>query len=187
LFCGTTFLSIYTVLHAKWHGGSLPGYNNVKTMQAQNNDPDKEAFSTAPHDEEAYAHVPMNDRDADRRGDADRRDDRRDDAYGGSASHGGYAGGSQSGYGDGGQERYGTGSSRRDNPFESRHDDPFESRHDNPFESRHDNPFESDAEYHAPSQTGGRYHPPAAQDDYEDHHGPAQFPAGNYDRVARSG
>lgn len=60
-FCVTTFLSIYTLMYYKWNN-RLPGYDNLHARN-QNIDPDKAAFSLAPHDEEAYAPVNMNDRD----------------------------------------------------------------------------------------------------------------------------
>lgn len=42
--------------------GSLPGYDNRK-IGGENIDPDKAAFSMAPHDEEAYERVNMDDHD----------------------------------------------------------------------------------------------------------------------------
>ncbi|CCC13308.1 hypothetical protein SMACR_06599 [Sordaria macrospora] len=60
-FCVTTFLSIYTLMYYKWNN-RLPGYDNLHARN-QNIDPDKAAFSLAPHDEEAYAPVNVNDRD----------------------------------------------------------------------------------------------------------------------------
>lgn len=61
LFGGTTFLSGYTLQYYKFHG-TLPGYDS-RQIGGDNIDPDKAAFSMAPHDEEAYERVNMNDHD----------------------------------------------------------------------------------------------------------------------------
>lgn len=46
--------------------GSLPGYSNRKIRSGSNEiDPDKEAFSMAPHGDEAYERVHMDDHDHD--------------------------------------------------------------------------------------------------------------------------
>ncbi len=46
--------------------GSLPGYSNRKIRGGSNDiDPDKEAFSMAPHGDEAYERVHMDDHDHD--------------------------------------------------------------------------------------------------------------------------
>lgn len=54
--------------------GALPGYDNRKIRSgddaAANIDPDKAAFSMAPHDEEAYERVHMHDHDGEHGGDA---------------------------------------------------------------------------------------------------------------------
>ncbi|KAF5131006.1 uncharacterized protein G6M90_00g062450 [Metarhizium brunneum] len=61
LFGATTFVSGYTLTYWKFHG-SLPGYDNRKLRGGDSNiDPDKAAFSMAPHDEEAYERVNMDD------------------------------------------------------------------------------------------------------------------------------
>ena len=64
LFCVTTFLSIYTLKYYKWNN-RLPGYESFQGTGQQNIDPDKAAFSMAPHDEEAYAPVHAADHDDD--------------------------------------------------------------------------------------------------------------------------
>jgi hypothetical protein len=74
-FCGSTFLSIYTLKYYQFNG-TLPGYDKQR-IKNDNIDPDKAAFSMAPHDEEAYAHVPGDDRH-----DGPGHDDH-DDGYGG--------------------------------------------------------------------------------------------------------
>ncbi|KAG6008037.1 hypothetical protein E4U21_005050 [Claviceps maximensis] len=59
LFAASTFISAYTLTYWKFHG-SLPGYGSRKLRTGDNNiDPDKAAFSMAPHDEEAYERVNM--------------------------------------------------------------------------------------------------------------------------------
>lgn len=63
LFGGSTFMSAYTLTYWRFHG-HLPGYDNRKLRGGDNNiDPDKAAFSMAPHDEEAYERVNMDDND----------------------------------------------------------------------------------------------------------------------------
>lgn len=63
LFGATAFISAFTLTYWKFHG-SLPGYDNRKLRSGDNNiDPDKAAFSMAPHDEEAYERVNMDDHD----------------------------------------------------------------------------------------------------------------------------
>jgi len=96
---GTTFLSVWTLKY--WQlNGSLPGYERTQ-ITSQNIDPDKAAFSTAPHDEEAYVAVQMNDHDHDH----DHGHGHYDDAYGGH-----------------GADPYGAGpAARHDNPFDDHH------------------------------------------------------------------
>jgi hypothetical protein len=63
LFGATTFVSAYTLTYWKFHG-SLPGYDNRKIRGGDSNiDPDKAAFSMAPHDEEAYERVNVDDQE----------------------------------------------------------------------------------------------------------------------------
>lgn len=133
--------------YAGFHG-NLPGYDNRKIRGGENNiDPDKAAFSMAPHDEEAYERVNMDDNEA-----------------------------SGSGYGNyGGENRYGEA-----NPYSADDDDP--SRYGalpprNPL-------FDSETEYHGGGITpppSMPYSNPSGPSPYDDE--PAQFPAGNYDRV----
>ncbi|KAH8882784.1 hypothetical protein GQ53DRAFT_700276 [Thozetella sp. PMI_491] len=167
LFAGTTFLSIYSLKYYEWNN-RLPGYDRG-SAEVQNIDPDKAAFSMAPHDEEAYAPVSGQDHEE------------HDTSYGG-AGLDPYAGpsgsqvsdpyatvhstNSQASYGANSQASYGA--NNQENPF------------------RQDNPFDGEPEYHGShygSQVGG-YAQPTAQDDYDDHR-PAQFPAANYDRTVR--
>ncbi|OAQ95766.1 hypothetical protein LLEC1_00379 [Akanthomyces lecanii] len=58
LFGCSTFISGYTMTYYNFHG-SLPGYSNRKIRSGSNDiDPDKEAFSMAPHGDEAYERDP---------------------------------------------------------------------------------------------------------------------------------
>jgi len=160
LFCVTTFISIYTVKYHQWHN-RLPGYDKL-ALNSQNIDPDKAAFSTAPHDEEAYAPVHMDDHDNDATRPAHSE---YSDPYGAPsqvsdlyAGAGGVAG-SQVSYGG------------VQNPFQQQQ-----------------NPFDDDTEYRRPSpgaSAAGRYNPPTAHDEIEDDSRPVAFPNANYDRITR--
>lgn len=56
-WAGTTFLSAYTLQYYQFNG-TLPGYDKIASRKNhQNIDPDKAAFSMAPHDEESYAPI----------------------------------------------------------------------------------------------------------------------------------
>ncbi|KAF5004489.1 hypothetical protein FDECE_9020 [Fusarium decemcellulare] len=59
LFAATTFVSAYTLNYYNNHN-ILPGYDN-RQIRSDNIDPDKAAFSMAPHDDEAYERVNMDD------------------------------------------------------------------------------------------------------------------------------
>lgn len=162
-FCITTFLSIWTLKYYQWNN-RLPGYDNGPKSGDDNIDPDKAAFSLAPHDEETYAPVNMNDHDQD----SDRHDvdtsyggPRSDysDPYGGAASTvGGPAGGSTvSGY--------------QDNPFRQQTPNPF------------DDTYSQSGRL---SAAGQRYNAPSAADDYDDDRtAPVTFPQANYDHLHR--
>lgn len=177
LFGGTTFLSIHTLKHYQFHG-SLPGYDRQKIRGSGDNsiDPDKAAFSMAPHDEEAaYGNVPMDDRDdgygsGARRHSMDHDDDRR------------YGSNSPNRYGSTSPGRYGA---TVDRPAAGPYDDD-PNRYGSLPPRREDAVFDADTEYRRPS--GGapqtHYAPPTAQDDYDDER-PAAFPAANYDRLPR--
>ncbi|KAK4143724.1 uncharacterized protein C8A04DRAFT_37148 [Dichotomopilus funicola] len=171
-FCATTFLSIWTLKYYQWNN-RLPGYDRAQ-IGSQNIDPDKAAFSLAPHDEESYAPVNINDHDHDH--DNDHHDDtshygggRSDysDPYGGSGLNpaasqvGGPAGGST------------VGSSYQDNPF--RQPQLGSGLGGDPFDNH-------ETEYHSGSMSSvGRYATPSAADGFED----ARFPHADYDRIGR--
>ena len=132
-------------------------------MRPQNIDPDKAAFSMAPHDEEAYAPVHMNDHDND-------HDVNAPDVHG---YDNGYGRPSNTTYSDS-QDPYSHGAQQ--DPFAS---DPYR------VSARPgENPFDDNAGYHSQTGGGSAYNPPTAQDAYDDDR-PAQFPAGNYDRAVR--
>ncbi|KAH8663994.1 hypothetical protein BX600DRAFT_381072 [Xylariales sp. PMI_506] len=61
-WAASTVISGYTLRYYKFQG-SLPGYDKVGSRSGQNIDPDKAAFSMAPHDEEAYAPIHGDDHD----------------------------------------------------------------------------------------------------------------------------
>lgn len=64
LFALTTLISGYTLQFWKFHG-NLPGYDNRQIRGGESAiDPDKAAFSMAPHDDEAYERVNMDDNEA---------------------------------------------------------------------------------------------------------------------------
>ncbi|OLN85020.1 hypothetical protein CCHL11_03915 [Colletotrichum chlorophyti] len=137
LFGVSTFVSLYTLKHYQFHG-SLPGYDKQK-IGSDNIDPDKAAFSMAPHDEEAYAPVQM--------------DDHNDDnlnTYGGSSAAGGYNDnryGGSSAYGpeDDDPNRYGSLPSRQNAAM-----------------------FDSDTEYHSQHPTATPAVQPYAAPAYDD-------------------
>ncbi|KAK3904402.1 hypothetical protein C8A05DRAFT_42508 [Staphylotrichum tortipilum] len=174
-FCVTTFFSIWTLKYYQWNN-RLPGYDRAQ-LGSQNIDPDKAAFSLAPHDEESYAPVNMNDHDHD-----DHDNDAATSHYGGAAST---YGGGRSDYSDpytnvGAGSTVGGGSTvssaYQDNPFRR------QERQDGA------NPFDSDTEYHSGS-VGGRYGTQTAVsagvagagEAYDD----ARFPHANYERIER--
>lgn len=142
--------------------GTLPGYEHMG-VKNQNIDPDKAAFSTAPHDDDAYAPVGMHDHDNEPEFNAT--------PYGGAGSS------------------YGGGGSAYSNAPHDPHDpDAYNMRPVGGGSPAHENPFDDSTAYQG---AGGRlpsgssshvYAPPAAHDDYDDDR-PAQFPAADYGRI----
>ncbi|KAK4041661.1 hypothetical protein C8A01DRAFT_14640 [Parachaetomium inaequale] len=167
LFFGvTTFFSIWTLKYYQWNN-RLPGYDRAQ-LNSQNIDPDKAAFSMAPHDEEAYAPVNVNDHE---------HDDHLDGShYGGGAGASVVGGGARSDYSD----PYGAGTASHVGGAST-----VSSYHDNPFRQQEANPFDShETEYSSASMSaagGGRYAAPTAMDGFED----ARFPHADYDRITR--
>ncbi|KAI1117299.1 hypothetical protein F5Y14DRAFT_448232 [Nemania sp. NC0429] len=154
----STLISAFT-LHYYQQNGDLPGYEKIGS--GQNIDPDKAAFSMAPHDEEAYAPVNMDDHHDDAHDDhASRPYD--PDSYG---SHPIYE--AETSY----QPHHTSSPAPHDNPFDNTYRTHSTSPHPSPF----------DDPYSAPSG-GSKLYVPPANDDYDDGR-PVQFPSGNYDRT----
>jgi hypothetical protein len=154
-------ISFFTYHHWKLDG-YLPGYDHRKLPNSNNIDPDKAAFSMAPHDEEAYAPVNMDERDP------GRNDDYASGAYGG-APYGSNVGGRTDPYDD----------------DETRYDGSNVGSMGGRHSARPSALFETDTSYaspHHPSSSVGGYGTPTP-DPYEQQTGPVKFPAGNYDRV----
>ncbi|KAI0434694.1 hypothetical protein F5Y09DRAFT_215737 [Xylaria sp. FL1042] len=154
----STLVSTYTLRYYQ-QNGDLPGYDKMDTHQ--NIDPDKAAFSMAPHDEEAYAPINMD----------DHHDDAHDDHH--SQPYDPDSFGSRPVY-------------EAETSYQPHHTS-SPAPHDNPFDnsyrtqgstSPHPDPFSNQYATHSGSQI---YAPPAA-DDYDDGR-PVQFPSANYDRT----
>ncbi|KAF4982373.1 hypothetical protein FZEAL_1992 [Fusarium zealandicum] len=153
LFAGSSFVSAYTLKYYTFHG-NLPGYDNRQIRSGDNIDPDKAAFSMAPHDDEAYERVNMDDNEP------------TGNPYGGGYNNSSYN--STSRYGEA-------------NPYGA--DDDDGSRYGS-MPPRNNTLFENDTEYHsggAPPSMPANYANPPAGLGYEDQ--PAQFPTGNYNRT----
>lgn len=167
---GSTAISVYTLRHYRFHG-ELPGYDK-RPIANDNIDPDKAAFSMAPHDDDAYAPVQMD----------DNPEHHTDISYGGSAS-GTF---SDNPYQPSG--RYGSPDDDDPNRYGS-------------LPSRHSPMFNPETEYgreatpamtsaRQPSPYGGGassspYAPPPATDDVVDDGGPVHFPPADYSRTLR--
>ena len=169
--CATTFLSIWTVKYWQFNN-RLPGYDRGQAT-AHNIDPDKAAFSTAPHGDDAYERVDMDDHDDHRAGRYDA------DPYGAPSTV---------------SDPYGPGPSSTvgGSQVGSYVSTSYTGAQENPF--RQDNPFDSDSEYHRPGPTpspgpsvaASRYNQPTAHDDLDDDRRPvATFPSADYDRITR--
>ncbi|PKS08000.1 hypothetical protein jhhlp_006612 [Lomentospora prolificans] len=158
-------ISFFTYHHWKLDG-YLPGYDHHKLPNSNNIDPDKAAFSMAPHDEEAYAPVNMDDRDH------GHNDEYASGAYGG-APYGSNVGGRSDPYDD--DDRYDAGSNVGSN-VGSNIGSNVGGR-----PPRTSALFESDTSYASPHHGGPSYGSPTP--DPYDQAAPVQFPTGNYDRV----
>lgn len=153
-------MSGYTLQYYKFHG-TLPGYDS-RQINDGNIDPDKAAFSMAPHDEEAYERVNMDDHDNGPSGSS---------AYGGAGA-----------YTDnmGGGAQYGSA-----NPYSA--DDYDDPNRYGALPPRNNAMFDSDLEYSSganppPPRQSSPYGGAAGSAAYDE---PAQFPSGNYDRTIR--
>jgi hypothetical protein len=155
-------ISAITLKHYQ-HNGVLPGYENLSNRPGggENIDPDKAAFSMAPHDEEAYAPVHMDDRhDDDHHGPSPYSAD----AYGG-------AGVSGSAYGhDTSYRPQSTSPPPQENPFDNTYqmNDPYSDSYNNL--------------YGGSQVSSSQVYAPPTADDYDPTR-PAQFPSANYDRT----
>jgi hypothetical protein len=163
LFAATSFLSGYTLQYYNFHG-NLPGYDarKLRSGGGDNIDPDKAAFSMAPHDDEAYERVNMDDHENNHH--------TTNSAYGGAGT---------SDYDNG----YGPA-----NPYSAADDDRDDPNRYGTYPPRINTMFDSETEYSSGAAGGAAgggsslYQPPhASQHPYDD--GSAQFPAGNYDRL----
>lgn len=154
----STLISAFT-LHYYQQNGDLPGYEKIGSHQ--NIDPDKAAFSMAPHDEEAYAPINMD----------DQHDDIHDDHPSRPYDPDSY----------GSRPIYETETSYQPHHTSSPapHDNPFDNSYRTHSTSPHPSPF--DDPYSAPSG-GPKLYVPPVNDDYDDGR-PVQFPSANYDRT----
>jgi hypothetical protein len=158
-------ISFFTLQYWNFHG-SLPGYDKRRLPAGGDSsiDPHKADFSMAPHDEEAYAPINM-----------DERDPGRGDEYASGAYGGGGAGGG----------------STYSNPQDA-YDDTADGTHGGGYVgSAGGTAYTAGANAGSAGysgrvspvpQQGTGYVPPTATD-YDD--GPAQFPAANYERTIR--
>ncbi|KAL7625512.1 hypothetical protein AAE478_004732 [Parahypoxylon ruwenzoriense] len=147
----TTAVSVYTLRYYQ-RTDSLPGYENIG--RSQNIDPDKAAFSMAPHDEEAYAPVNMDDHQE------DHHDAPYDpDSFGGRFDN------------DTSYRPHSVSPAPLENPF----DQAYRTHSSSPHSDLYGDPYGST------SSRPHVYAPPAAED-YDDDR-PVKFPSANYDRT----
>ncbi|GAW12558.1 hypothetical protein ANO14919_019280 [Xylariales sp. No.14919] len=153
----STLISAYTLRYYQ-QNGDLPGYEKIGNNQ--NIDPDKAAFSMAPHDEEAYAPINMDDHHHD-----DVHDDHHDRPYDPDSFGSRPIYEAETSY----QPHHTSSPAPHENPFDNSYRPHSASPNPDPFA----NPY---------AVSGGPkiYAPPA--DDYDDGR-PVQFPSGNYDRT----
>ncbi|RWA13567.1 hypothetical protein EKO27_g1564 [Xylaria grammica] len=153
----STLISAYTLRYYQ-QNGDLPGYEKIGNNQ--NIDPDKAAFSMAPHDEEAYAPINMDDHHHD-----DVHDDHHDRPYDPDSFGSRPIYEAETSY----QPHHTSSPAPHENPFDNSYRPHSASPNPDPFA----NPY---------AVSGGPkiYAPPT--DDYDDGR-PVQFPSGNYDRT----
>ncbi|KAH7318367.1 hypothetical protein B0I35DRAFT_409269 [Stachybotrys elegans] len=161
LFVATTVVSGYTMQYYNFHG-TLPGYDSRQIRTGGDNiDPDKAAFSMAPHEEEAYQRINPDDNEASGSG------------YGnGSTYDGGYSNANPYSHDDDDPNRYGSTQSRTSDRYNA----------DSEYSSGANHPLYTSSTP-APSEPYGSQASYGRQDPYED--SPAQFPVADYDRVHR--
>ncbi|KAI0537804.1 hypothetical protein GGR58DRAFT_327770 [Xylaria digitata] len=153
----STLISAYTLRYYQ-QNGDLPGYEKIGSHQ--NIDPDKAAFSMAPHDEEAYAPINMDDHHDDVHNDHDNRP-YDPNSYGSRPIYE-----AETSY----QPHHTSSPAPHENPFDNSYRPHSTSPHPDPFA----NPYST--------SVGSKIYAPPANDDYDDGR-PVQFPSGNYDRT----
>ncbi|KXJ93024.1 hypothetical protein Micbo1qcDRAFT_232667 [Microdochium bolleyi] len=162
----STAVSFFTLKY--YHAnGDLPGYEHLDRGNA-NIDPDKAAFSMAPHDEEAYAPINNNEHDD--------HDDHRmpynADAYGSVNSHTSHNNNAMFDS----DTAYGSRPNQQSDPF-------ADSAYGGGAHSQYsDNSYGGATPYGGPAGGSSIYTPPTAEDSYDDSR-PAKFPAAPYDRT----
>ncbi|KAI1075827.1 hypothetical protein F5B20DRAFT_366283 [Whalleya microplaca] len=154
LWAATTAVSVYTLRYYQYNG-NLPGYENLG--KSKNIDPDKAAFSMAPHDEEAYAPVNMDDHADDHHNDTPYDPD----SFGSRPMFD-----SDTAY-------------RPHSTSPAPHENPFDNTYRTPSHSPLNEPY---TDPYATHSTGPKIYAPPVAEDYDDGR-PAQFPSGNYDRT----
>ncbi|KAI0004008.1 hypothetical protein F4779DRAFT_621548 [Xylariaceae sp. FL0662B] len=155
LWAATTAVSIYTLRYYQYNG-TLPGYENMG--RNQNIDPDKAAFSMAPHDEEAYAPVQSD----------DHNDDHNDNPYDPDSFSSRPMFDSDTSY-----RPHSTSPAPHENPFDSS----YRTQSHSPHNELYSDPYASHT-------SGPKIYAPPAAEDYDDNR-PVQFPSANYDRTLR--
>ncbi|RYP27180.1 hypothetical protein DL767_007773 [Monosporascus sp. MG133] len=164
----STGVSYYTLRYTN-NNGFLPGYENLGNNH-QNIDPDKAAFSTsmAPHDEEAYAPVSMEDRH-----DNFQSSPYNADSYGAGSSSGGMFDT------DTAYKPQSHSPPPQDNPFDSGYRvNNLTPLNDAPIYDAYGDPYAGPSS----SSYGSQIYAPPAADDYDSTR-PVQFPPANYDRT----
>ncbi|KAI0471843.1 hypothetical protein GGR56DRAFT_655780 [Xylariaceae sp. FL0804] len=175
LWIASSIVSGYTLRYYQ-NNGDLPGYEKLGSFQ--NIDPDKAAFSMAPHDEEAYAPVHHNDHD-DHLGDHNH--------LGGGIEEPEHRPYDPDSYGA--RPLYEAETSYRPqhtaSPAPGEEMFTSDAYHHRPHSASprppHD-PYAIDP-YAASTSPGPHIYAPPAAEEYNPHDGPAHFPSANYDRT----
>lgn len=167
-WAGSTFVSAYTLKYYQF-SGNLPGYDNIiRKGGHQNIDPDKAAFSMAPHDEEAYAPIQANDHE-------DHGDHLSSTPYNADSYNSRPMFDSETEY------RPHSTAPSQDNPFVDSsyggHSDPYRAHSTSPHDDPHSSGYGLQPDAGAP-----RIYAPPSAEEYDDGR-PAQFPTANYDRT----
>ncbi|ETS80230.1 hypothetical protein PFICI_07759 [Pestalotiopsis fici W106-1] len=171
----STFVSAYTLKYYQFHG-VLPGYPNIQRKGGhQNIDPDKAAFSMAPHDEEAYAPIHADDHDND------------DHGIGGAPYNADSYGAGRPMFDSETEYHSTTQRPIHENPYNdhtyranstSPANDPYRAHSTSPA----NDPYSAGYGLRPDASSGPHIYAPPSAEDYDDGR-PAQFPTGNYDRT----